>query len=225
MLVLSTNCDTSGNFLVQAYLKLSYKEKMKSLWKVGNYPVSMLPGQKNLAQNSFFFGFFFPRNCMFSTSSQWVNLASESGLGQWFLFWDRVLLQFPVGTSQSILGDVIWPCWMVWRRLQWHHTGLLTDWVVLVAAPCDVQAVFMFIRHHLVPFKGQRQTSGQCSIKQGVSYFEEKHLWGRKKIPKPNRYWNNCTCATIWTSVTGGPRRIELCVAYLPFQPRSVCVA
>lgn len=44
------NHDTSGNFLVETYLKLSYKAKMKTLSKVDNYTVSMLPGQTNLAQ-------------------------------------------------------------------------------------------------------------------------------------------------------------------------------
>jgi len=38
------NHDTSGNFLVEAYFKLSYKEKMKTLLKVDNYTVSVLLG-------------------------------------------------------------------------------------------------------------------------------------------------------------------------------------
>lgn len=74
---------------------------MKTLLKVDNYTVSVLPGQTHLAQNFFW-------NFMLSTNSQQVNLAwGVSGL--------RVLLHFLVGTFQSILGDIFWHVWMVWR--------------------------------------------------------------------------------------------------------------
>lgn len=88
---------------MEAYLKLSYKAKMKTLLKVGNYIVSVLPGQNNLAQNCLF-GLFFFCNCMFFSNSQRVNLAW--GISA-VLFCVRVLLQCLVGTSRSILGYVV----------------------------------------------------------------------------------------------------------------------
>lgn len=45
----------------------------------------------------------------------------------------------------------------------------------------------------------------------------------REKAPKRKRYWDSCACATIWTSFTEGPTRIELCVAYLSFR-QNYCV-
>lgn len=55
---------------MEAYLKLSYKAKMKTLLKVGNYIVSVLPGQKNLAQNCLFGLFFFVTACFLATPSE-----------------------------------------------------------------------------------------------------------------------------------------------------------
>lgn len=56
------------------------------------------------------------------------------------------------------------------------------------------QARFTFIRHHLVPFKGQRQMCRQCSLEQGVSYFEQKHLSWEGKAAKLSRHQNSCPC-------------------------------
>lgn len=165
---------------------------------------------------------------MFFSNSQRVNLAW--GISA-VLFCVRVLLQCLVGTSRSILGYVVWHCWVVWRPirickvgfLQWLHAIFSqTEWS-WVTAPCHVPARLTPIRHHLVPFKGW-QTSRQGSLKQSVNYFEEKHLRG-EKAPKPNGYQNNCACATIWTPLTGGPRRTELCVPHLSFQPNSARLA
>lgn len=64
--------------------------------------------------------------------------------------------------------------------------------------------------------------SRQCSWQQGV--LKKSTSWS-EKVPKPNRYWYSCACAAIWTSCTEGPTRIELYVAYLSFQTRSVCLA
>jgi len=57
---------------------------------------------------------------MFPTNSQQADLARGiSGV----LFEARVLLQFPAGTSQSILGDVVWHYWVVWRPSRIYETG------------------------------------------------------------------------------------------------------
>lgn len=48
---LSVNHDMSGSFLLDAYLKSSYKVKINILIEVDNYMVLTLPGQKNLAQD------------------------------------------------------------------------------------------------------------------------------------------------------------------------------
>lgn len=76
------------------------------------------------------------------------------------------------------------------------------------------QARFTFIRHHLVPFKGQRQMCRQCSLEQGVSYFEQKHLSWEGKAAKLSRHQTAVpVLLTSWLSFSGGPRRTKLLAA------------